>query len=119
MLLQRSAQTYFWSHRSTIYWYATYRFINGVSSVKKKNAKLEIAGGFFIWFSHSKNIVISTYWISLKNNLQKFIQRSLISTEIIEDSYDETADVLIYYKAESSIRSNTREYNVVQKQLKV
>jgi replicative DNA helicase len=53
MLLQRSAQHIF--EAIVHFWYATYRFINGVSSVKK-NAKLEIAGGDFYLIQSLKKI---------------------------------------------------------------
>jgi hypothetical protein len=47
---------------SIIYRYATYRFINSVSSIKKKNAKLELAGGDFLSDSiNSKKNIISAY----------------------------------------------------------
>ncbi len=67
-----------------------------VSTQLKKNAKLELAGGDFYLISLTQKVSSSAHIeFHARIILQKFIQRSLIkiSSEIIEDSYDETKDV--------------------------
>ena len=67
-----------------------------VSSQLKKDSKLDIAGGDFYLISLTQKVSSSAHIeFHARIILQKFIQRSLIkiSTEIIEDSYDETKDV--------------------------
>ena len=83
-----------------------------VSSQLKKNAKRELAGGDFYLIQLTQKISSSAH-IEFHSRiiLQKFIQRSLIriSTEIIEDSYDETADVFdLLDKAESKLYEVTQ-----------
>ena len=67
-----------------------------VSAQLKKNAKLELAGGDFYLIQLTQKISSSAH-IEFHSRiiLQKYIQRSLIkiSSEIIEESYDETTDV--------------------------
>jgi replicative DNA helicase len=83
-----------------------------VSAQLKKNAKLELAGGDFYLIQLTQKISSSAH-IEFHSRiiLQKFIQRSLIriSTEIIEDSYDETTDVFdLLDKAESKLYEVTQ-----------
>ena len=87
-----------------------------VSAQLKKNAKLELAGGDFYLIQLTQKIASSAH-IEFHSRiiLQKYIQRSLIkiSSEIIEDSYDETTDVFdLLDKAE------TRLYEVTQGNIK-
>lgn len=87
-----------------------------VSSQLKKNAKLELAGGDFYLIQLTQKIASSAH-IEFHSRiiLQKYIQRSLIriSSEIIEESYDETTDVFdLLDKAE------TRLYEVTQGNIK-
>jgi replicative DNA helicase len=83
-----------------------------VSSQLKKNAKLEMAGGDFYLIQLTQKISSSAH-IEFHSRiiLQKFIQRSLIriSSEIIEESYDETTDVFdLLDKAESKLYEVTQ-----------
>ena len=83
-----------------------------VSAQLKKNAKLDLAGGDFYLIQLTQKISSSAH-IEFHSRiiLQKFIQRSLIriSTEIIEDSYDETADVFdLLDRAESKLYEITQ-----------
>ncbi|MRX38212.1 replicative DNA helicase [Flavobacterium sp. LC2016-23] len=83
-----------------------------VSTQLKKNGKLELAGGDFYLIQLTQKIASSAH-IEFHSRiiLQKFIQRSLIriSTEIIEDSYDETTDVFdLLDKAESKLYEVTQ-----------
>jgi replicative DNA helicase len=83
-----------------------------VSAQLKKNAKLELAGGDFYLIQLTQKISSSAH-IEFHSRiiLQKFIQRSLIriSTEIIEDSYDETTDVFdLLDRAESKLYEVTQ-----------
>ena len=67
-----------------------------VSSQLKKNEKLVAVGGDFYLISLTQKVSSSAHIeFHARIILQKFIQRSLIkiSSEIIEDSYDETKDV--------------------------
>jgi len=87
-----------------------------VSSQLKKNAKLELAGGDFYLIQLTQKIASSAH-IEFHSRiiLQKYIQRSLIriSSEIIEESYDETTDVFdLLDKAE------TKLYEVTQGNIK-
>jgi replicative DNA helicase len=87
-----------------------------VSAQLKKNTKLELAGGDFYLIQLTQKIASSAH-IEFHSRiiLQKYIQRSLIkiSSEIIEDSYDETTDVFdLLDKAE------TRLYEVTQGNIK-
>lgn len=87
-----------------------------VSAQLKKNAKLELAGGDFYLIQLTQKISSSAH-IEFHSRiiLQKYIQRSLIkiSSEIIEESYDETTDVFdLLDKAES------RLYEVTQGNIK-
>lgn len=87
-----------------------------VSAQLKKNGKLEMAGGDFYLIRLTQKISSSAH-IEFHSRiiLQKFIQRSLIriSSEIIEESYDETTDVFdLLDKAES------RLYEVTQGNIK-
>ena len=83
-----------------------------VSAQLKKNAKLDLAGGDFYLIQLTQKISSSAH-IEFHSRiiLQKFIQRSLIriSTEIIEDSYDETTDVFdLLDRAESKLYEVTQ-----------
>ncbi|MFV8354391.1 replicative DNA helicase [Flavobacterium sp. XS2P14] len=83
-----------------------------VSAQLKKNAKLELAGGDFYLIQLTQKISSSAH-IEFHSRiiLQKFIQRSLIriSSEIIEDSYDETTDVFdLLDRAESKLYEVTQ-----------
>lgn len=83
-----------------------------VSSQLKKNGKLEVAGGDFYLIQLTQKIASSAH-IEFHSRiiLQKFIQRSLIriSSEIIEESYDETTDVFdLLDKAESKLYEVTQ-----------
>lgn len=83
-----------------------------VSSQLKKNGKLELAGGDFYLIQLTQKIASSAH-IEFHSRiiLQKFIQRSLIriSSEIIEASYDETADVFdLLDQAESKLYEVTQ-----------
>lgn len=87
-----------------------------VSAQLKKNAKLELAGGDFYLIQLTQKISSSAH-IEFHSRiiLQKFIQRSLIkiSSEIIEESYDESTDVFdLLDKAE------TKLYEVTQGNIK-
>ncbi len=87
-----------------------------VSAQLKKMAKLDISGGDFYLIQLTQKISSSAH-IEFHSRiiLQKFIQRSLIkiSSEIIEESYDETTDVFdLLDKAES------RLYEVTQGNIK-
>lgn len=67
-----------------------------VSAQLKKNGKLDVAGGDFYLIQLTKKVSSSAHIeFHARIILQKFIQRSLIkiSSEIIEESYDETTDV--------------------------
>jgi len=83
-----------------------------VSAQLKKNGKLDIAGGDFYLIQHTQKISSSAHIeFHSRNILQKFIQRSLIriSSEIIEDSYDETTDVFdLLDRAESKLYEVTQ-----------
>jgi replicative DNA helicase len=83
-----------------------------VSAQLRKNAKLEMAGGDFYLIQLTQKISSSAH-IEFHSRiiLQKFIQRSLIkiSSEIIEESYDETTDVFdLLDKAESKLYEVTQ-----------
>ncbi len=83
-----------------------------VSSQLKKNAKLDLAGGDFYLIQLTQKISSSAH-IEFHSRiiLQKYIQRSLIriSSEIIEESYDETTDVFdLLDKAESKLYEVTQ-----------
>lgn len=87
-----------------------------VSEQLRKNAKLDLAGGDFYLIQLTQKISSSAH-IEFHSRiiLQKYIQRSLIkiSSEIIEESYDETTDVFdLLDKAES------RLYEVTQGNIK-
>lgn len=83
-----------------------------VSAQLRKNAKLELAGGDFYLIQLTQKISSSAH-IEFHSRiiLQKFIQRSLIkiSSEIIEESYDESTDVFdLLDKAESKLYEVTQ-----------
>src|SRR6187402_741584 len=83
-----------------------------VSAQLKKNAKLDLAGGDFYLIQLTQKISSSAH-IEFHSRiiLQKFIQRSLIkiSSEIIEESYDDTCDVFdLLDKAESKLYEVTQ-----------
>jgi replicative DNA helicase len=83
-----------------------------VSTQLKKNGKLDVAGGDFYLIQLTQKIASSAH-IEFHSRiiLQKFIQRSLIriSSEIIEESYDESADVFdLLDKAESKLYEVTQ-----------
>ncbi|MDO6597757.1 replicative DNA helicase [Oceanihabitans sp. 2_MG-2023] len=83
-----------------------------VSSQLKKNRKLDLSGGDFYLISLTQKVSSSAHIeFHARIILQKFIQRSLIkiSSEIIEDSYDETQDVFdLLDKAESKLYEVTQ-----------
>ncbi|OUR92405.1 replicative DNA helicase [Flavobacteriales bacterium 34_180_T64] len=67
-----------------------------VSSQLKKDAKLDLVGGDFYLISLTQRVSSSAHIeFHARIILQKYIQRSLIkiSSEIIEEAYDETKDV--------------------------
>ena len=83
-----------------------------VSAQLKKNGKLELAGGDFNLIQLTQKISSSAH-IEFHSRiiLQKYIQRSLIkiSSEIIEESYDEATDVFdLLDKAESKLYEVTQ-----------
>nr|WP_294789239.1 replicative DNA helicase [uncultured Flavobacterium sp.] len=83
-----------------------------VSTQLKKNGKLDLAGGDFYLIQLTQKIASSAH-IEFHSRiiLQKFIQRSLIriSSEIIEESYDESTDVFdLLDKAESKLYEVTQ-----------
>ena len=83
-----------------------------VSAQLKKNGKLELAGGDFNLIQLTQKISSSAH-IEFHSRiiLQKYIQRSLIriSSEIIEESYDESTDVFdLLDKAESKLYEVTQ-----------
>ncbi len=83
-----------------------------VSAQLRKNAKLEAAGGDFYLIQLTQKVSSSAH-IEFHSRiiLQKFIQRSLIkiSSEIIEESYDETTDVFdLLDRAESKLYEVTQ-----------
>lgn len=87
-----------------------------VSAQLKKDAKLDLAGGDFYLIQLTQKISSSAH-IEFHSRiiLQKFIQRSLIriSSELIDECYDETTDVFdLLDKAES------RLYEVTQGNIK-
>ncbi|QRM87714.1 replicative DNA helicase [Lacinutrix sp. WUR7] len=83
-----------------------------VSSQLKKNQKLDLSGGDFYLISLTQKVSSSAHIeFHARIILQKFIQRSLIkiSSEIIEDSYDETQDVFdLLDRAESKLYEVTQ-----------
>lgn len=87
-----------------------------VSAQLKKMAKLDLAGGDFYLIQLTQKISSSAH-IEFHSRiiLQKFIQRSLIkiSSEIIEESYDETTDVFELLDAAES-----KLYEVTQGNIK-
>lgn len=83
-----------------------------VSAQLKRSGKLDMVGGDFYLIQLTQKITSSAH-IEYHSRiiLQKFIQRSLIkvSSEIIEDSYDETTDVFdLLDKAESKLYEITQ-----------
>ena len=83
-----------------------------VSAQLKKNGKLELSGGDFYLIQLTQKISSSAH-IEFHSRiiLQKYIQRSLIkiSSEIIEESYDESTDVFdLLDKAESKLYEVTQ-----------
>ena len=83
-----------------------------VSAQLKKSGKLELAGGDFYLIQLTQKISSSAH-IEFHSRiiLQKYIQRSLIkiSSEIIEESYDESTDVFdLLDKAESKLSEVTQ-----------
>ncbi len=83
-----------------------------VSAQLRKNGKLDMAGGDFYLIQLTQKISSSAH-IEFHSRiiLQKYIQRSLIriSSEIIEESYDETTDVFdLLDKAESKLYEVTQ-----------
>ena len=87
-----------------------------VSAQLKKNAKLDLVGGDFYLIQLTQKISSSAH-IEFHSRiiLQKFIQRKLItiSSEIIEEAYDETIDVFDLLD-----RAESRLYDVTQGNLK-
>ncbi|WP_223033202.1 replicative DNA helicase [Hanstruepera marina] len=83
-----------------------------VSSQLKKNLKLDLVGGDFYLISLTQKVSSSAHIeFHARIILQKYIQRSLIkiSSEIIEDSYDETQDVFdLLDKAEAKLYEVTQ-----------
>ena len=87
-----------------------------VSSQLRKNKRLDIVGGDFYLIGLTQKVSSSAHIeFHARIILQKFIQRSLIkiSNEIIEDSFDESQDVIdLLDKAESKL------YDVTQGNIK-
>lgn len=87
-----------------------------VSSQLKKNAKLDLAGGDYYLIQLTQKVSSSAH-IEFHSRiiLQKFIQRSLIriSSEIIEDCFDETTDVFDLLD-----KSESKFYEVTQGNIK-
>ncbi|MEO8934589.1 MAG: replicative DNA helicase [Xanthomarina sp.] len=83
-----------------------------VSSQLKKNSKLDLVGGDFYLISLTQKVSSSAHIeFHARIVLQKYIQRSLIkiSSEIIEDAYDETQDVFdLLDRAESKLYEVTQ-----------
>ncbi|HMC01932.1 MAG TPA: replicative DNA helicase, partial [Flavobacteriaceae bacterium] len=83
-----------------------------VSSQLKKNSTLDLVGGDFYLISLTQKVSSSAHIeFHARIILQKYIQRSLIkiSSEIIEDSYDETKDVFdLLDNAESKLYDITQ-----------
>ena len=83
-----------------------------VSSQLKKDGRLEIAGGDYYLIQLTQKVASSAHIeFHARIILQKYIQRSLIkiSNEIIEESYDETADVFdLLDSAESKLYEVTQ-----------
>ncbi|MCK5400834.1 MAG: replicative DNA helicase [Flavobacteriaceae bacterium] len=87
-----------------------------VSSQLKKDNRLDMAGGDFYLISLTQKVSSSAHIeFHARIILQKFIQRSLIkiSSEIIEDSYDETKDVFDLLD-----RAEAKLYEVTQGNIK-
>ncbi|CDF78609.1 replicative DNA helicase [Formosa agariphila KMM 3901] len=87
-----------------------------VSTQLKKNGKLDAAGGDFYLISLTQKVSSSAHIeFHARIILQKFIQRSLIkiSSEIIEEAYDETKDVFDLLDA-----AETKLYEVTQGNIK-
>ncbi|HLW62613.1 MAG TPA: replicative DNA helicase [Flavobacterium sp.] len=87
-----------------------------VSTQLRKNGKLEMVGGDFYLINLTQKIASSAH-IEFHSRiiLQKYIQRSLIkiSSEIIEDAYDESSDIFeLLDQAESKL------YDVTQGNIK-
>ncbi|WP_417353347.1 replicative DNA helicase [Flavobacterium alkalisoli] len=83
-----------------------------VSAQLKKNGKLDLSGGDFYLIQLTQKISSSAH-IEFHSRiiLQKFIQRSLIkiSSEIIEEAYDETTDIFdLLDQAESKLYEVTQ-----------
>ncbi|MFP2996710.1 replicative DNA helicase [Spongiivirga sp. MCCC 1A20706] len=83
-----------------------------VSAQLKKDAKLDLVGGDFYLIQLTQKVSSSAHIeFHARIILQKFIQRSLIkiSSEIIEDAYDETKDVFdLLDNAESKLYEVTQ-----------
>ncbi|MFD2542093.1 replicative DNA helicase [Lacinutrix gracilariae] len=83
-----------------------------VSSQLKKSQKLDVSGGDFYLISLTQKVSSSAHIeFHARIILQKYIQRSLIkiSSEIIEDAYDETQDVFdLLDSAESKLYEVTQ-----------
>lgn len=83
-----------------------------VSSQLKKDAKLDLVGGDFYLISLTQRVSSSAHIeFHARIILQKYIQRSLIkiSSEIIEEAYDETKDVFdLLDNAESKLYEVTQ-----------
>lgn len=87
-----------------------------VSTQLKTNEKLDIVGGDFYLISLTQKVSSSAHIeYHARIILQKYIQRSLIkiSSEIIEDAYDETQDVF-----DMLDRAEAKLYDVTQGNLK-
>ncbi len=87
-----------------------------VSTQLRKNGKLELVGGDFYLINLTQKIASSAHIeFHCRIILQKYIQRSLIkiSSEIIEDAYDESSDIFeLLDQAESKL------YDVTQGNIK-
>ena len=83
-----------------------------VSTQLKTNGKLDMVGGDFYLISLTQKVSSSAHIeFHARIILQKYIQRSLIkiSSEIIEDAYDETKDVFdLLDSAESKLYEVTQ-----------
>src|SRR5690606_20038159 len=87
-----------------------------VSTQLRKNGKLELVGGDFYLINLTQKIASSAHIeFHCRIILQKYIQRCLIkiSSEIIEDAYDESSDIIeLLDQAESKL------YDVTQGNIK-
>jgi replicative DNA helicase len=87
----------FWSDSAVVYWNTAYWFTYRISTIKE-NAKLDLAE--VILFNSATQKISSSAHIEFHLNYStknSYNEVWFISSEIIEESYDETTDVLIYW----------------------